>query len=268
MFDSDGKYVRSFGNVLAGGAHGLDIHDEGGEQFLYVTSYRPKMFAKYTLGGEELWRRHAPMESGKYAPGEDVDNHVYGKRDNFMPTNFAFLPNGDFWVADGYGSFWVHHYDKDANWLGCFGGPGDGDAQFASPHGLWLDNRPGRAPAVAITDRSHHTVKYFSLDGQYLSTLDDCRLPCNFDLHGDLMVVPDLDGRVTLLDKDNNTLDHLGNDDAWRKQVDDGKLRTKPDSWRPDRFVHPHDAAFTHDGDIIVTEWVEPGRVIKLTRLT
>src|SRR5215475_14446894 len=43
VFDSGGKYVRSFGNHLAGGAHGMDLRDEGGEEFLYVTSYRPKM---------------------------------------------------------------------------------------------------------------------------------------------------------------------------------------------------------------------------------
>ena len=75
-------------------------------------------------------------------PGEDVDNHVYGNRDNFMPTNFAFLPDGDFLVADGYGSFWIHRYDKDANWKSCFGGPGDGDAQFINPHGLWSTTAP------------------------------------------------------------------------------------------------------------------------------
>ncbi len=92
VFDGDGKYVRSFGNQFAGGAHGMDLRDEDGEEFLYVTSYRPKMFAKLSLKGEEVWRRHAPMESGKYAAGEDVDNHVYGKRDNFMPTNICFLP--------------------------------------------------------------------------------------------------------------------------------------------------------------------------------
>ena len=151
VFDGDGKYVRSFGNQLAGGAHGMDLRDEGGEEFLYVTSYRPKMFTKLSLNGEEVWRRHAPMESGKYAAGEDVDNHVYGKRDTFMPTNFCFLPDGDFLVADGYGSFWIHRYDKDANWKSCFGGPGDGDTHVHQP-ARPLVRRPPRPRA----GRRHH----------------------------------------------------------------------------------------------------------------
>ena len=29
----------------------MDLRDENGEEFLYVTSYRPKMFAKLTLTG-------------------------------------------------------------------------------------------------------------------------------------------------------------------------------------------------------------------------
>jgi len=267
VFDSDGKYVRSFGNQFAGGAHGMDLRDEGGEEFLYVTSYRPKMFAKLSLQGEEVWRRHAPMESGKYAPGEDVDNHVYGQRDTYMPTNFAFLPDGDFLVADGYGSFWIHRYDKDANWKSCFGGPGDGDTTFINPHGLWYDDRPGREPAVVITDRVRHILKYFTPEGQYLSSVEGFRLPCHFDLHGEVMLVPDLSSRVTLLDKDNKPLVHLANYPDWQKQVDEKQLRTKPTTWEAGKFVHPHDACFDHDGNIIVTEWVEPGRVTKLTRL-
>jgi hypothetical protein len=267
VFDGDGKYIRSFGNQFAGGAHGMDLRNEGGEEFLYVTSYRPKMFCKLSLKGEEVWRRHAPMESGKYAPGEDVDNHVYGQRDSFMPTNICFLPDGDFLVADGYGSFWIHRYDKDANWKSCFGGPGDGDTTFINPHGLWYDNRPGREPAVVITDRVRHKLKYFTPEGQYLSTVEGFLLPCHFDLRGDTMLIPDLNSRVTLLDRDNQPLAHLANYPDWQREVDAKKLRLQPDSWEAGKFVHPHDACFDHDGNIIVTEWVEPGRVSKLTRL-
>jgi hypothetical protein len=184
-----------------------------------------------------------------------------------MPTNFCFLPGGDFLLADGYGSFWIHRYDKDANWKSCFGGPGDGDATFVNPHGLWCDDRPGREPAVVITDRVRHILKYFTPAGEYLSTVEGFLLPCHFDLHGDLMLVPDLSSRVSLLDKDNKPLVHLANYPEWQKRVDDEKLRTKPETWEPGKFVHPHDACFDHDGNIIVTEWVEPGRVTKLTFL-
>jgi hypothetical protein len=32
--------------------------------------------------------------------------------------------------------------------------------------------------------------------------------------------------------------------------------------------VHPHDACFDHEGNILIAEWVATGRVTKLKRLT
>lgn len=268
VFDTVGKYVRSFGNQFAGGAHGMDLRDENGEEFLYVASYRPKMFAKLSLNGEEVWRRYAPMNSGKYALGEEVDNHVYNQRDTFMPTNFAFLPEGDFLVADGYGSYLVHRYDKDANWKSCFGGAGEDDDSFFCPHGLKYDDRPGREPVVLVTDRARHIVKSFSIGGEYQGTLDGFLAPCNFDIRGEDIVVPDLNSRITILNSKNEVLTHLAYDVAWQQEVDQKQLRTKPETWRAGRFVHPHDACFDHEGNIIVTEWVQPGRVTKLSLLS
>ena len=60
---------------------------------------------------------------------------VWAMRDAFMPTNYAFLPDGGFFLADGYGSFRIHRYDKDAKWVSAFGGVGDGKGTFNTPHG-------------------------------------------------------------------------------------------------------------------------------------
>ena len=264
VFDREGKYVRSFGGEFAGGAHGMDLREEDGEEFLYVTSYNPKVFAKLSLKGDVVWRRQAPLESEKYTAGKDAD----GQPENFRPTNIAFLPDGGFLVADGYGSFWIHRYDKDANWQSCFGGPGETDESLNNPHGLWLDNRPGREPMIAITDRARHTVKYYTLDGKYASTLDGFLSPCHFDLYGDTMLVPDLNARVSLLDKDNKVIVHLADDEDWRKVCDEKDVRKHPELWEPGKFVRPHDACFDREGNIMVTEWVVPGRVSKLTRLS
>src|SRR5262245_43067836 len=73
VFDPEGKYIRSFGQQFQGGGHGLEVHQEGSDEFLYVTAYKHlKKFAKLTLTGEPIWERHAPMESGIYAEGEDT----------------------------------------------------------------------------------------------------------------------------------------------------------------------------------------------------
>ena len=271
VFDSAGKYIRSFGNQFQGGGHGLEVRTEGSEQFLYITGYQQlKNFAKLTLKGEVVWEKHAPMDSQVYAQGEDTTPKEVWGRNRFMPTNTAFRPDGGFYVADGYGAYCIHQYDKNGKWLSAFGGPGKEDGQFNLPHGIWVDDRPGRDPSVVVADRVNARLQWFSFEGKHLSTLDGFILPANIDTYGDLMVVPDLSARVTLLDGQNNVIAHLGEDPEWREQVlkDNRRLRREPDGWVSGKFLHPHDACFDASGNIFVAEWVQTGRVTKLRRLS
>lgn len=266
VFDPDGKYVRSFGNQYQGGGHGIEVRKEDGEEFLYVCAYQQvKAISKLDLRGEIVWHKHAPMESGVYAEGENTNPEKLWGRDRFLPTNFAFLPDGDFFLADGYGSFYIHRYDKEGNWKSKFGGPGDGSGTFATPHGIWIDSRPGREPAIAICDRAHHTLQYLTLDGEYIETLEGYGLPANIDTYENLMLVPELHARVTILDEKNQVLAHLGAD-VERITTEKG-IRNDESKWIDGKFVHPHDACFDNDGNIMVAEWVASGRVSKLKRL-
>lgn len=266
VFDPDGKFIRAFGSQFQGGGHGIEVREEGGEEFLYVCAYQQvKSFAKLTLKGETLWQKYAPMESGVYADGEASNPQKVWGRDRFMPTNFAFLDDGGFLLADGYGSFFIHRYDKDANWISKFGGPGKGEGTFQTPHGIWIDRRPGVKERVVVCDRAHHTLQILELDGTFIETLTGYGLPANIDSYGDLLLVPELHARVTLLNTKNEVVAQLG-DDAARIKSEKG-VRNDASKWHDGRFVHPHDACFGHGGDIFVAEWVSTGRVSKLKRL-
>lgn len=273
VFDGQGRFVRAFGRQFQGGGHGLEVRTEGGEQFLYVTGYQQlKNFAKLTLQGEVVWEKRAPMDSGLYPKGEDTQPVKRWGRDAFMPTNFAFLPDGGFFLADGYGSFRIHRYDQNGKWLSMFGEPGTGDGQFNTPHGLWIDNRPGREISVVVADRANKRLQWFTLGGKHLKTLDGFILPANLDTRGDVLLVPDLSARITLLGKDDQVIVHLGEDPAWREQVlkDNMKLRSddKGDGWVSGKFLHPHDACFDPAGNIYVAEWVNTGRITKLRKVS
>ncbi len=269
VFDPTGKYVRSFGSQFQGGGHGLEVHQEGNDQFLYVTAYQHlKRFAKLTLDGEEVWEKRAPMASERYAENEDSDPKQVWGRDRFMPTNIAFHPDGGFYVADGYGGYCVHRYDCSGNYKFSFGKAGKGDGEFQLPHGIWLDDRPGADATVVVADRVNARLQWFTLEGKHVRTMDGFILPANVDTHEDLMVVPDLSARVTLLNSKNEIVAHLGEDAEWRAAVMKDGLRSKPDSWQAGKFLHPHDACFDNDGNILVAEWVSTGRVTKLKRLT
>jgi hypothetical protein len=273
VFDSDGKFIRSFGEQFQGGGHGLEVHEENGEEFLYVTAYKfIKNFAKLTLEGEPVWERRAPMACGMYAAGEDgadsaKPDGTWG-RDRFMPTNIAFHPeNGDFYVADGYGAYAIHRYDREANYKSTFGKPGKEKGQFDLPHGVWIDRRPGRKSSVCVVDRQNSRLQWFTLEGEHLETLDGFLWPANVDTFGDVMLVPDLRSRVTLLDGKNQVIAHFGDDAKWREEVVAKGLREHPDQWPAGKFIHPHDGCFDTDGNIFIAEWVATGRITKLRKL-
>lgn len=268
VFDPEGKYIRSFGRQFQGGGHGIEIREEGGQEFLYVCAYMHlKTFAKLDLKGETVWQKYAPMESGVYAADEDTKPANVWGRDRFLPTNVAFLDDGGFLLADGYGSFYIHRYDKDGKWLSCFGGAGGGEGKFNTPHGLWVDRRAGREPAIVVCDRHNNTLQYFTMQGKYVETLKGYGLPANAETWKDLLVIPELHARLTLLNAKNEVVARLGDDVA--RITADNKFTIRGDrgKWQPGKFVHPHDACFGHDGSIFVAEWVGTGRVSKLQRL-
>ncbi|TWU07626.1 NHL repeat-containing protein [Stieleria varia] len=271
VFDPEGRFVRAFGEQFQGGGHGLDIRVEEGTPFLYVTGYQQlKTICKLTLSGELVWQQYAPMNSQRYAEGEASDPQQKWGRDRFMPTNFAFLPDGDFLVADGYGAYVIHRYDIDGNWKSHFGGSGKGEGTFNLPHGIWIDDRPNGETEIVVADRANNTLQMFDLDGNYRKTVQGFGLPANIDTHGDLMLVPELVARVSLLDRNHNTVATLG-DDRERILADKAeskgfKIRTDESLWQQGKFVHPHDACFDNDCNIYVAEWVATGRVTKLTR--
>ncbi len=254
-----GKFVRSFGKAYWGGGHGIDLRQEGNAQFLYLSDTRHGLVAKTTLKGEQLWAKSFPEMSG-----------FYHKKKRFSPTNIAFAPDGGFYVADGYGSNYIHQYDKEAQWVRSWGGTGSRPGTMKTPHGLWLDDRPGREPSLAVADRANARIQYFSLDGKHLSFLEGLSFPADIDIRGDVMLVPDLHARITLFDNQNNVISHLGYSEDWTKKALGNKfeMRRKPEMWEAGRFIHPHDACFDHEGNIYVTEWVATGRVSFLKKVS
>ena len=256
VFDHKGKFVKSWGREFRGGAHGLLIRREGNAEYLYLCDTQRGLVVKTTLDGEEVFTLGYPKESEPYAkPGAD------GKPLKWSPTNLAVAPNGDIYVGDGYGSSYIIQYNSKGEYIRTFGGPGTGAGQLQCPHGIILDQR-GPEPIVNVADRSNKRIQRFTLDGKSVDFLYGTNAPCHFNIfrNGD-MVVPDLFARVTLMDRDNRIIEHLG-DDSSTDYMATRKLSR--DHFQPGKFVCPHGACFDHAGNIFVVEWVEVGRVSKL----
>lgn len=258
VFDPTGKFVRSFGKEYHGGGHGIDLRLEGNEEFLYLSDVKNNVVVKTNLKGEQVWVKGKPEEPGVYTEGK-----------KYCPTNVALGTDGGFYIADGYGSHFIHQYDKDAKWIRTFGGAGKEPGKMQTPHGLMVDQRAGRDPSLLVADRANARLQYFTLDGQHQSFVDDVSFPAHVDFRGDLMLIADLHARVSIFGADNKAIVHLGYDADWTKQAlaNGFAMRRDPKQWQAGRFVHPHDACFDKDGNIFVVEWVSTGRVTFLKKV-
>jgi len=265
VFDPKGKFVRSFGKEWINGGHGIEIRKEGSDEFIYLSNTweNPKL-VKTNLKGEEVWRKGRP-ECKEY------DN----PKTPYNPTNICWLPDGGFNVGDGYGSNFMFNYDKDGKLVKVFGGPGDKLGQLRTPHGQWVDARNTDKPVLVVCDRANARLQWFDLDGKVLEASKPRELvlfPAHAKTRGDVLLLPDLHARVSLLDKNNKPIVHLGEDKAWREKVvaslnKGPAIRNQPKEWPAGKFIHPHDAAFDKDGNIFVVEWVATGRVTFLKKV-
>lgn len=276
IFDPTGRYVRSFGKEFAGGGHGIDIRREGKEEFIYLSDIHQRQIVKCDLQGEWVWRIRYPHQSGHY---DSVDQ--------FCPTNVAFAENGDFYVADGYGSHLIHRYNNKAVWQQTWGGEGTRPGQFATPHGLCVDTRRPSQPLLRVADRANARLQSFSLSGELQDVMgkDDSSegenkdsfntkrlpglsFPASIDIWENLLLIADMHGAVLMLDERDQLLANLGGSSEWTRHILQQKeMRTNPALWPAGKFIHPHDACFDQDGNLYVTEWLVPGRVTKLSWL-
>ena len=116
---------------------------------------------------------------------------------------------------------------------------------------------------VADTSGSMEAMD-FTLGGEHVSFVKGVNLPCHLRERNGILLIPDLAARVTLMDRSNRVLAHLGEGPENFRDV-----RKQPRSSFPTgKFIAPHDACFDHAGNIFVAEWVPIGRVSKLRRLS
>ncbi|MBM3724646.1 MAG: hypothetical protein FJW40_04365 [Acidobacteria bacterium] len=268
IFDAGGRFIKSWGSDLRGGAHGMLIRKEGSEEFLYHCDNVKGFVRKTTLDGETVWVIHAPMMSG-----------LYSKASEYRPSNLDIAPNGDIYVADGYGKFYIHQFDSKTNYIRSFGGSRELMNRNPAvetplgttiwPHAINIDTRSGR-PLLAVGERGANSrIQYFTLDGQPLHAVKDgVRWPSVFDFRGGLMLMPDLKAVVTLFDSANRPVVQLGDGRQPDGKTYEGIRDKDRDAFTAGRFVAPHGACFDQAGNIFVTEWVEVGRVSKLRKVS
>lgn len=254
VYKEDGTFVRSFGEEWKSGTHGMTLAQENGEEVLWLSHLGRHEIAKLSLDGKVLFRRGYPAEA-----------KVYDNPDHFRPTGIAIGPSGAIFVVDGYGLSYVHKFAADGSWIKTFGGLGKEAGRFRTCHGLTVDYA-GDTPTLVIADRENGRLQRFSLDGELIAVLGEGKLrrPCKVVARDGHLLVPDLAGRVTILDGQGELITHLGDQKDPGLRAKNGVPREK---WENGSFLSPHSAAWDADGDLYVMDWNFLGRVTRLERV-
>lgn len=263
IFDEGGNLQSSW-DATVQNAHGMHIVKEGDEEFLWLADNLSAQVVKTTLDGKVVLSIEQPdlevyRQGGKYSPtGVAVNEEANGG-------------NGDVWVTDGYGSSYVHHYDKDGRYINSINGEDGEGGHFATPHGIWIDSR-GDEAELYVADRSNGQVQVYGLDSKFRRAFgtgpgqDWLHSPSGFASVGDLMMVSELRGsRVTILDKDDNLVAYVGENSGAFK-MNEGWPNVPHETLIPGKFSSPHGMAVDKDGNIYVAEWLIGGRINKLAK--
>jgi sugar lactone lactonase YvrE len=101
------------------------------------------------------------------------------------PAALAVAPNGDLYVADGYGNARVHRFDPDGKLRQSWGEPGTGLGQFHIPHGICVDPGDER---VLVADRENERIQVFTPDGRYLESWTGLQRPAALTFGPDMLI--------------------------------------------------------------------------------
>jgi DNA-binding beta-propeller fold protein YncE len=155
--------------------HGLSVDDHDN---IWVTDVALQQVFKFSPDGRLL------MTLGERGVAGADDRHFN------RPTGVAVLPDGSFYVADGYRNTRVIKFSASGNLLFQWGRPGSGPGEFNTPHAIAVD----KAGLVYVADRQNDRVQVFSDKGRFLRQIRSSEMGRPYGLAllpNDRMVIAD-----------------------------------------------------------------------------
>jgi len=149
VFDSAGKYLRSWGKGVFGTPHGIRIDKAGN---VWCVDNGNQQVYKFTPDGTLLQTWGTKGVIG-------TDDKTFGR-----PTDIAWDSRGNFYVSDGYGNSRVVKFDATGKYVTAWGTPGDGPSQFRVVHSIAIDSKD----RIYVSDRENNRIQIFDVSGQLL----------------------------------------------------------------------------------------------------
>lgn len=238
-YNKDGKLQDSWQLNLTE-PHGLSKAGEGKAQTVWITDSADGRVINLDLDGRIIRELEVP-----------ADQIPEGKK--FKPTETAISANGDIYVADGYGTNLIFHFDPKGQLRNVFGGP----KYLDCCHGIVVDDRRGQEELL-ITSRAGQEFQRWSMSGEHLSTrklpgLQICRPVISGEHTLFAVIVSDswwsYDGMLAVLDKDFNVVSLPGGSAPTNQNDFTGV------AYDNTTFMNPHDVCPDKDGNLYIPQW-------------
>ena len=139
------------------GPHQIYVQPYDPERHVWVVDDMNHVIHKFTNDGKT--KVFTLGEMGVFGPNDDLQHFN-------RPTMIDWLPDGTFFVSDGYANSRVVKYSKDGKPLLWWGSmtPGNKDGEFTVPHGIAV----GDDRRVYVSDRFNRRVQVFDENGVFL----------------------------------------------------------------------------------------------------
>jgi 6-bladed beta-propeller len=206
VVNRDGKVIEEWSqwSNLFGSLHKIAMNPYDPEKHIWILDRASQQILEFTNDGKDL-----VFTLGERGVAGEDEGHFN------RPSDICWLPDGTFFVGDGFGNNRVVKYDKDGNYLMTWGTKGTGPGQFHLVDAVTVDaNR-----RVYVTDRKNGRIQIFDENGKYLDEWDGFTEPMQV-----LITQPEADGkqyawvldgaasRFSKYDLDGNLLDYWGTD--------------------------------------------------------
>jgi hypothetical protein len=255
VFSPDGKVIHSYLGKDYSDIHDMEIRQEEDREFIYGARNNNAEGIKFDIRTGQIVLRLAYPEQRGIGPAK------------FSPTAITVAPNGDIFLSDGYASNRIFRYDKSGEYLSHFGTQGNGPQQFNTAHGMTLDTRYD-PPRLLICDRNHQPkgrLLHYDLDGNFIAeVVTGLGMPTSAAVQGDYVSVPDLHGRLVILDKSNTIIAVLGHNSDPAKRAN---FNIPQSQWIEGVFSGTHGSYWDAEGNLYVQDWNVAGRLMKLVRV-
>jgi DNA-binding beta-propeller fold protein YncE len=228
VLDRNGKVIEEWRQwfPMWGNPHAARVNPYDRQRHVWFLDRQAQQIFEFTRDGKTLVRTLG--EKGVAAP----DEKHFGR-----PADMTWLPDGTFFVADGYQNRRIVKFDKNGNYVKAWGTEGKEPGQFGGTvHCVAVDARSRR---VYACDSANQRVQVFDENGTFVTQ----------------WAVPNA-SHIIVTQDESVWVSRMRPDNRIEKRSPDGKLLTY---WgTPGElsggFDNPHDFSIDSDGNVYVVQ--------------